>query len=374
MFRRLRYHFETRGARRHGTSIPPADRPWIHPSELPGTFEFASVPPPRPVVARSFQVVVAAMASALLAGGGLLLAVSATAPAGASVGPHVAATIASLPSSDRGAARSMLSIVIYEDQHVGTATAMVLPPGDLAVTTTPIPAGATVEGLGQNNRWMSLTIVGAIRQLGVTVLRLPVSMPVTPLAPLAPSVATGGTPTSLTALAVIPGATSRVQFEYASAYLSAAETPVVVGRSLIVTAQGESLAGVISGTVVVNGAGQAVAASLPTLGENSFVPASFLELLAQRIALGDASDHGWLQLVGADTPSGAALVVSVVEHGDAASVRPGDLIVAIDSVPVNSMADIDSFLYTSSPGERVSLTLQRAGRLTGVDVRLAASP
>jgi putative serine protease PepD len=334
-----------------------------------------TLPPPHPTVARSFKVVVASAASGLLVAGGVLLAVSATAPAGASVGPHVAASISSLPTRDQDAASAMLALVIYEDQHVGTATAMVLPPGDLAVTTTPIPLGATVEGWSPGHKWMSLTIVGANQRLGVTVLGLPRAVEVTPIALLEPAVATGGAPTALTALAAIPGATSAVEFEYAPAYLSATETPVTVGNSEIATTRGESLAGVISGTVILNGDGRAVAASLPELGPSSFVTADFLEQLSQRVVLGDAADHGWLQLVGADTPSGDALVVSVTPHGASWDrVRSGDLIVAVDSQRVNSMADIGSFLYTSSPGEHAVLTLVRAGRTINVNIRLAASP
>ena len=67
----------------------------------------------------------------------------------------------------------MLALVIYEGEHLGTATAMVLPPGDLAVTTTPIPAGASVEGRDLGQPAMPLRVVGTDRQLGVTVLRLP---------------------------------------------------------------------------------------------------------------------------------------------------------------------------------------------------------
>lgn len=375
MFRRLRYFLELRGSPRHGVAELPDGRTWVHPSELPGSFEKVALPPARPPVARRLKVVVATAASALLATGGVLLAASATAPAGATIGPHVAASIAALPKGDKGAASAMLALVIYEDQHVGTATAMVLPPGDVAVTTTPIPLGSTVEGWSPGHHWMSLTIVGGNTQLGVTVLGLPSTVATTPIGPLEPAVATGGTPTSLTALAAIPGSTHQVEFEYAPAYLSATESAVSLGNAEIATTHGESLAGVISGTVVLDGHGRAVAASLPALGPTSFVSSTFLELLAQRIVLGDAGDHGWLQLVGADTPSGDALVVSVTARGASAGlVHAGDLITAIDGTRVNSMADIGTFLYTSSPGERASLTLIRAGHPLVVSVRLAASP
>lgn len=362
-------------SRRRHPGVLAAERAWMHPSELPGPFDRAELPPPRPMLTRRFQIAVASTASALLATGGILLAVSATPPAGATVGPKIAPTIAKLPVGDRSAARAMLPIVIYEQEHLGTATAMVLPPGDLAVTTTSVPTGASVDGWSAGNHWMSLQVVGRDAALGVTVLRLPVSLPITPTASLGPALTTGGAPTSLTALAAVPGATTAVEFEYGSAFLDAAETSVRVGLTELAVNEGRSLAGVISGAVVLNAQGRAVAAEVPSLGESAFVPASFLEQLAQRLVLGDASGHGWLQLRGASTATGVALVASVVPHGASwRTIRPGDEILAVNSVAVHSMADVDSLLYTCSPGTPVTLTLVRSGRELTVGVRLAAAP
>ncbi len=349
----------------------------MHPSELPGSFEHVVLPPPRPIVARRFQVAVASAASMLLATGGILLGLSATAPAGATVGPRIAATAAALPAADRAAARTMLAIVIYEGEHVGTATAMVLPPGNLAVTTTPIPAHASVESWSPGHGWTALQVVGSDQPLGVTVLRFTQSraMDPTPIAPLQPAVATSGGPTSLTSLAAIPGATTPVEFEYAPTFLSAVETPVAIGRSHVVTTTGQSLAGEISGTVVLDAQGRAVAASVPTLGPSSFVSATFLRLLAQRIVLGDARGHGWLQVTGANTPSGVALVATVAPRGNAVGrLFPGDQILAINSTPVSTMFDVDSILYTTSPRKPVLLTVLRANVEHVVTVVLAASP
>lgn len=375
MFRRLRYGLELRVSRRRGHGSLPQDRAWLHPSELPGPFDEVHLPPPRPVLARRFQLAVATTASALLATGGILLAVSATPPAGATTGPKIAPTIAALPASDRSAAGAMLPLVIYEQEHLGTATAMVLPPGDLAVTTTSLPAGASIEGWSPRHHWMSLDVVGRDPALGVTVLRLPVSLPITPTAPLGPAVSTGGAPMTLTALAAIPGATTPIEFEYGPAYFSGAQSAVAVGDSELDITSGKSLAGVISGAIVLNGHGLAVAASVPTVGSSAFVPATFLQLLAQRLVLGDEHQHGWLQLRGADTASGLALVDTVEAHGASwGKVRPGDVIEAVNSQPVHSMAAVDTILYTVSPKTPVTLTILRAGVQRSVSVRLAASP
>ncbi|HLK45887.1 MAG TPA: PDZ domain-containing protein [Acidimicrobiales bacterium] len=374
MFRRLRYALEMRMSRRSTPSVPDG-RTWIHPSELPGPFDQAVLPPPHPTVARRFQVAVAGVASALLATGGVLLAASATVPAGATVGPHVAASVAALPRADRAAARALVALEIYEGQHLGTATAMVLPPGDLAVTTAPVPPGATVDGWCGGHGWMTLSVVGADRGLGITVLHLPTTVPITPVAPLANALATTGSPTSLTALAAIPGATVPVEFEYAAAFLDAAESPVTIGRTVLATASGESTAGVISGSVVLAPSGAAVAVPVPVLGPSSFVSATFLSLLAERLVLGDAAAHGWLQLAGADTLRGTAVVLTVAPHGASwGHLRAGDQILAVNSMHVATMADVDTILYTLSPRTPVTLTIDRGGRTLAVTVRLAASP
>ncbi|HEV3213206.1 MAG TPA: PDZ domain-containing protein [Acidimicrobiales bacterium] len=376
MLRRLRYYFEMRAAGRAGSPPPPSQRTWVHPSELPGSFDRAVMPPPRVAGSRKFKTLVASTASALLLAGGVLLAEpTGTQLAGASTGPHVATSISALPAVDRTAAGSMLALVIYEGQHLGTATAMVLPPGDLAVTTTPVPKGVSVMGRILGHPSMSLKVVGTDHLLGVTVLQLPITVPVTPTAALAPAVTTGGAPTALTALAAVRGALTAAEFDYAAAYLSPAASAATVGHSVISVTHGRSLAGVIAGTLVLDARGQAVAAEVPALGATTFVPATFLQLLAERIVLGNATHHGWLQLVGAATSSGRAKVVAVTEGGASwRKVLPGDTILAINSVPVRTMADVGSILFTSSPGQPLDLTVLRAGHLHVAEVILAASP
>lgn len=375
MFRRLRYHLELRARRTTGPP-PTAERTWIHPSELPGSFEAAAMPPRRSAGSRRFVTVVAAAAALLfVTGGALLIPSTGSEPAGASTGPHVATSIEALPAADRASAGAMLALAIYEGDHLGTATAMVIPPGDLAVTTTPVPRGASVMGRVLGEPAMPLQIVGTDPQLGITVLRLSTSADVTPIGPLGPAISTGGAPTALTALASVRGASTATELDYAAAYLSATPSAATVGRSVISVTHGRSLAGVIAGTLVLNARGQAVAAQVPKLGATTFVPATFLRLLAQRIVLGSPSGHGWLQVYGPPTATSAARVAGVTYGGAAwGRLRPGDTIVAMDAQRVRSMADVGSILYTSAPGEPLAVTVLRGGHRISVSVVLAAQP
>jgi S1-C subfamily serine protease len=192
---------------------------------------------------------------------------------------------------------------------------------------------------------------------------------------LQPAVATSGAPTELTALAAVRGTTTPVEFQYAAAYLNSTPDATRVASSLIDITHGRSFIGVVAGSLVLDSQGRAVAASVPALGHSSYVSASFLQLLAQHIALGSTTGHGWLQLNGAASVTGAARVGTVASGGASWHiVRPGDLITAVNSVPVRTMADVGTLLYTSSPGQPVDLTIVRAGRTIDVVVHLAASP
>jgi S1-C subfamily serine protease len=364
-----------RGSSRRGAVPPPSERTWVHPSELPGSFELAAVPV-RTSGTRRFKTLVVSTASALLVAGVALLAQPTGGQvAGASIGPRVATSVGALPKADRAVARSLLALVIYEGQHLGTATAMVLPPGDIAITTTPVARGATVMGRVPGHVSMAMRVVGTDARLGVTVLRLPTTLRVTPTASLAAALSTGGAPTRLTALAAVRGTTTAAEFDYAAAYMNAEPSAATVGRSVLAVTHGKSLAGVIAGSLVLNWRGDAVAEEVPALGATSFVPTAFLAMLAQRIVLGNPARHGWLQLEGAPTSSGALRVVGVAYRGVAwGRVLPGDTIEAIDGVKVRTMADVGSVLYTTSPGQPASITVLRGGHRIVVDVVLASSP
>ena len=157
-----------------------------------------------------------------------------------------------------------------------------------------------------------------------------------------------------------------MQFEFASAFLAPSETPVTVGHSEIATTYGASLIGDIAGTVVLNGQGRAVAVSVPALGAHAFVPATFLERLADRVIDSKSGQHGWLQLEGTAAAGGGVRVVGVTYRGVAWDrVHPHDTIVAIDGVRVRTVAEIGSILYArAGPGPRAARRARRRMRLS----------
>ena len=74
------------------------------------------------------------------------------------------------------------------------------------------------------------------------------------------------------------------------------------------------------------------------------------------------------------TPRGA-LVISIASNVPAArELDPGDVIVAVDGVPVKTPDELRAEVGKRRPGARVRLTIRRQGKASDVTVRTVASP
>ena len=98
--------------------------------------------------------------------------------------------------------------------------------------------------------------------------------------------------------------------------------------------------------------------------------------MADDLRSGDRVVHGWLGVDGTDAPNdGGAKVESVDTDGPSANrLTAGDVIVALDALPVRTMAELRARLYVLPPGSPIALSVQRPSGATTVDVTLSASP
>jgi aminopeptidase N len=86
----------------------------------------------------------------------------------------------------------------------------------------------------------------------------------------------------------------------------------------------------------------------------------------RRVSLGfmpDFTQESGGVKVGSVTPGGAA---------EAAGLKPGDVIVALDDEPVESLAEYAGVLRTHQPGEQISLTVRRDGQVLALHAVLQA--
>ena len=74
--------------------------------------------------------------------------------------------------------------------------------------------------------------------------------------------------------------------------------------------------------------------------------------------------HGWLGVEGTDAPGGAGAKVAHGAAGGPAAGRlqPGQVIVAVDALPVRTMAELRARLYVLPPGTAVDALGPAAAR------------
>ncbi len=65
-------------------------------------------------------------------------------------------------------------------------------------------------------------------------------------------------------------------------------------------------------------------------------------------------------------------VVEVIKNGAAekAGIKKGDIIQKIDGINLNKMSELRKYIYTKSPGEEITLLIQRNGIISPVKIRL----
>ena len=74
------------------------------------------------------------------------------------------------------------------------------------------------------------------------------------------------------------------------------------------------------------------------------------------------------------TPRGALVIGVASDVPAAAKIDPGDVIVAVDGVPVRTPADLRREIGRRKPGDDVRLTVRRGGKALDLTVRTIASP
>jgi len=136
------------------------------------------------------------------------------------------------------------------------------------------------------------------------------------------------------------------------------------------------------GGVLLNAQGQVVgildARTRASKGRTGiFVPASLAVGVAHELATSHKVEHGWLGISCTDAPDdGGARITAVMAGSPAASagLHQGDVVEAVDSHPIDSLADLQASLYTSPPGTPVSVMLVRSGQDMMTTMTLAGSP
>jgi S1-C subfamily serine protease len=108
------------------------------------------------------------------------------------------------------------------------------------------------------------------------------------------------------------------------------------------------------------------------------VPINTALSVAERLIAGEEIRPAFLGVEGTDPTTGplGALITGVVPDSpaDQALIKVGDLIIAFNGQRIESFADLGAAVRAAQPGDRVTLSLSRAGEERTVEVTLAERP
>ena len=264
-------------------------------------------------------------------------------------------------------------------------TGIVLPGGDLAVTAaTAVGTAKRVEIVTSTGQRRRVRVLGSDAHSGIAV------------------VSTGGglTAASFADGELAPGELAIAACLCGEAVAEAADDPTAAaalgevrkvgtaatlgsGTGLVDTIEADMPLGPSPwGGVLLNAQGQVVGVldareSTPNGHTGVFVPSSLAVAVARELATSHKVDHGWLGIKCTNVPDqGGAMITAIMAGSPAASagLHQGDVVEAVDSHPVESLADLQASLYTSPPGTAVSVMLVRSGQDMLTTMTLAGTP
>jgi putative serine protease PepD len=106
------------------------------------------------------------------------------------------------------------------------------------------------------------------------------------------------------------------------------------------------------------------------------IPIDTVKSVAAQLIAGGKVAHPLLGVYIGDAPNaGGAQISKVTASGpaDTAGVKAGDVVTAIDSTPVTSAADLENAISADTVGQKVTLTVTRAGASMQIQVTLGSS-
>jgi putative serine protease PepD len=134
-----------------------------------------------------------------------------------------------------------------------------------------------------------------------------------------------------------------------------------------------------AGGVLLDGSGSVIGVTLPSTAElpgfGWAVPIEQAYEVARQIVSNGRAVHAWLGVEGADNGLTGALVQKVMSGSPAAraGLAAGDVVIAVDTVPVPGIDSLLATIRTKRPGDSVTLTVLRTGKPRDMVVTLTSN-
>jgi S1-C subfamily serine protease len=369
--------------------VDPDDRIWRHPSEV--SQEESDVPvrlhAPPPHQYRGAIMVLVAAAAVVAAAAWVVVLLSP-----ASKSPQTTATTTgidtplstlagpqnTLPAAAEQAGHSLVELQAATPRGTVNLIGVAVAEGGLVVTTADLLSGAQqINMVGPAGKLQRATVVGMDAPSDVALVDVPEDVPVAPFTDDAG--VNNGSPDLL--LSYVPAGGSTVALHATTGNVATVGTGIDASQAsgmALITSSPE-VASAVAGDPLLNASGDVLgilcSPGAPGAAPSSFLPTQLVVGVADDLRSGNKVVHGWLGVEGSDQPGGGAKVVQVQANSPAAhgGLQAGQVIVAVNSMPVRTMAELRSRLYVLAPGASVALAVQGASGTKVVNLTLAAS-
>jgi putative serine protease PepD len=363
--------------------IDPDDRLWRHPSEqVPAVRAAGPVlsPPAKHRYRGTLMVFIAAGAVAAVGAFLVVLLSPASqsplkgagrnAPGGATL-TTLTSRIEGVPAAAQTAARSMVELQATTTHGTVTLIGVAVAEGGMVVTTADLLVGVhRIDMVGPGGKLEQASIVGTDATSNVALVNVPSDVPVAPFSD--DGTLGGGAPD--TVLGYAPSGGSAVGFQATAGTLAAVATASTSdacpdsGMAAITSSPG--LATETAGEPLLDASGAVIGILCePVPGSSSltFLPTQLVVGVADDLRSGDRVVPGVLGVQGSDVPGGAGAKLMTVPSGTPAwgHLQAGEVITAVNELPVRTFAELRARLYVLEPGTPVTLSVQGAPGTTG---------
>jgi len=371
--------------------IDPDDRLWRHPSEVAGSGPAQDVssllnPPPRRNHRNAVMVLVGVGAvMAAVAWVVVLLSpasdhpLESTSQDTATSGPltTLAGVQNALPAAAAATGHSIVELQATTTHGTVLLVGVAVAEGGLVATTADLLGGLQrIDMVGPGGKLQSATVVATDKTSDVALVSVPVALPVATFAD--DSGLGSGTPDL--ALSFVAAGGHSVALRCTAGAVTDVGSAITTGPASTMPSITSSppMPALLDGEPLLADDGAVLGILYnPDPGSSpvTFLPSDLVVGVADELRSQDRVVHGWLGMQGTDAPDASGAKVAEVQAGGPASglLQVGQLIVAVDSTPVRTMAELRARLYVLPPGTAVTLSVQQPAGPKVVDITLGTS-
>ncbi len=370
--------------------IDPDDRLWRHPSEVAGPGPAADVPfvlnPPGRQNYRSAVMVLVGVGAVMAVVAWVIVLLSpasehpldtATQDTAAS-GPltTLAGAQNAVPAAAQAAGHSIVELQATTTHGTVLLVGVAVAEGGLVATTADLLGGLRhIVTVGPDGKLQQASVVGVDKTSDVALVSVAEDLPVATFAD--DTTLASGTPDM--ALTFVPAGRSSVALHCTFGSVTDVGAAITSGpASTMPSITSSPTPSLVAGEPLLNAGGGVIGILYdadPGTSPATFLPSDLVVGVADDLRSQNRVVHGWLGVQGTDAPGNGGARVAQVQSGGPASGRlqVGQLIVAVDSTPVRSMAELRARLYVLPPGTAVTLSVQQPVGTKAVDITLGTS-